>query len=400
VTPPLSVESALARILAPVRPLPAELVALLVPEIDGRATAETLHARVPLPGFDNSAMDGYAVRAAEAATSGARLEIRGETAAGTVPLESLNPGTALRIFTGAPIPTGADAVIMQEDVTVDRDGRFLTIVDPVKPWENIRFRGEDATPGDPLISAGTVLGPHHVAALLASGWDQVPVHRRPRVALVTSGSELRPPGSPLSPGQIHESNSGMLAALVRRAGGVVVSTDCVPDAPDLLRAALESAADRADVILTAGGASVGDHDLVRPCLVAAGGVVDFWRIDMKPGKPFLHGRLKGTPLFGLPGNPVSAFVTAVLFVLPVLRRLQGSQKDPHPATVATWATDVENGDRRRHYVRVAVDAEGRIRPSGPQASHRLASLASAEGLVAIPGHTRIAAGSPARIITW
>ncbi len=386
--------------LEPVRPLPAELVSLLSPQIDGRSAAETLHARVPLPGFDNSAMDGYAVRAADAGVPGARLEIRGQAAAGSAPQESLNAGTAVRIFTGAPIPRGADAVIMQEDVTVEPTGRFLSVVDPVKPWENIRFQGEDTRPGEALVPAGTSLGPHHVAALLASGWEQVPVHRRPRVAIITNGSELRPPGSSLAAGQIHESNSGMLAALVRRAGAMVVSTEWVPDAPDLLRSALESAASQGDVILTAGGASVGDHDLVRPALVAAGGALDFWRIDMKPGKPFLQGTLMGVPLLGLPGNPVSAFVTAVLFVLPVLRRLQGSRGEPHPASVAIWADDVENTDRRRHYIRITKDADGRIRPSGPQASHRLASLAAADGLAEIPGKTRIPAGSTARILTW
>jgi molybdopterin molybdotransferase len=400
VTPPLSVESARARLLEPVRPLPAELVSLLTPEIDGRSAAGALSAKVPLPGFDNSAMDGYAVRAADAGSPGARLEIRGHAAAGTAPHEGLAAGTAVRIFTGAPIPSGADAVIMQEDVTVETDGRFLRVVDPVKPWENIRFQGEDTRPGDELVPAGTVLGPHHVAALLASGWEQVPVHRRPRVALVASGSELRPPGSELAPGQIHESNTGMLAALVRRAGGLVVSTAWVPDAPDLLRGALEAAAACADIIVTAGGASVGDHDLVKPALLAAGGSLDFWRIDMKPGKPFLHGQLSGIPLYGLPGNPVSAFVTAVLFVLPVLRRLQGSPLSAPPTKPALWATDVDNPDRRPHYIRIVAESDGRIRPSGAQGSHRLASLAAADGLAEIPGKTRAAAGSPARVITW
>jgi molybdopterin molybdotransferase len=192
----------------------------------------------------------------------------------------------------------------------------------------------------------------------------------------------------------------MLAALVRRAGGLVVSTAWVPDAPDLLRGALEAAAACADIIVTAGGASVGDHDLVKPALLAAGGSLDFWRIDMKPGKPFLHGQLSGIPLYGLPGNPVSAFVTAVLFVLPVLRRLQGSPLSAPPTKPALWATDVDNPDRRPHYIRIVAESDGRIRPSGAQGSHRLASLAAADGLAEIPGKTRAAAGSPARVITW
>ncbi len=396
----LSVESALARMLEPIRPLSTELVSLLSPDIDGRRPAHPLTAKVPLPGFDNSAMDGYAVRAVDAGKQGNRLEIRGHAAAGSTAVDAVTPGIAVRIFTGAPLPTGADAVVMQEDVTADPDGRSLTINDPVTAWENVRFQGEDTRPGDVLVDAGIALKPQHIAALLASGWSSVLVHQKPRVALVASGSELRAPGSRLSPGQIHESNSGMLAALVRRAGGVVVAADCVPDEEPRLRGALESAAAHADLILTAGGASVGDHDLVRPALAAAGGTLDFWRISMKPGKPFLHGHLNGIPLYGLPGNPVSAFVTAVLFVLPVLRRLQG---DPVAAPVprtAIWAENVENQDQRRHYIRVTTDADGRIRPSGPQGSHRLASLAAADGLVDLPPESTIAAGSVARVLGW
>lgn len=396
----LSVEAALARLLEPIRALPTESVSLLSPEIDGRRPAQPLAAKVPLPGFDNSAMDGYAVRAADAGKQGHRLEIRGHAAAGSNSDDTVTPGIAVRIFTGAPLPTGADAVIMQEDVTVDPDGRSLRIDDPVTPWENVRFQGEDTRPGDVLVHAGTALAPHHIAALLASGWDTVLVHQRPRVVLVASGSELRPPGSALSPGQIYESNTGMLAALVRRAGGIVVSSECVPDDPCSLRNALESASARADLVLTAGGASVGDHDLVRPALAAAGGTLDFWRVSMKPGKPFLHGRLNGIPLYGLPGNPVSAFVTAVLFVLPVLRRMQGDPIDTPVSRTAIWAEDVENTDSRRHYIRVTTGTDGRIRPSGQQGSHRLASLAAADGLVDLPPQSTVPAGSVARVLGW
>ena len=396
----LSVESALARMLEPIRPLPTELISLLSPDVDGRRPAQALTAKVPLPGFDNSAMDGYAVRAIDAGKIGNRLEIRGQAVAGSMAGDAVAPGIAVRIFTGAPLPTGADAVIMQEDVTVDPGGRSLTINDPVTAWENVRFQGEDTRPGDVLVRAGIALEPQHIAALLASGWDTVLVHQKPRVALVVSGSELRAAGSVLSSGQIHESNTGMLAALVRRAGGIVVSSECVPDDASRLRTALESAVARADLVLTAGGASVGDHDLVRPALASAGGTLDFWRVSMKPGKPFLHGHLNGIPLYGLPGNPVSAFVTSVLFVLPVLRRLQG---DPFAAPVpraAIWAEDVENRDKRRHYIRVTSDADGRIRPSGPQGSHRLASLAAADGLVDLPPESTVAAGSVARVLGW
>jgi molybdopterin molybdotransferase len=349
-------------------------------------------------------MDGYAVQAADAGKTGARLKISGRSVAGEGFPGALTPGQAIRIFTGAPLPPGADAVIMQEDTALEPEAASglgaIRILDPVKPWENVRFRGEDVAPGDLLIPAGIELGPHQLAVLLSTGIDEVSVHPNPRVAIVANGSELRRPGESLAPDQIPESNSAMLSALFLRHGARVVSTECVPDDSEQLQKALKTAASQADIVVTIGGASVGDHDLIRPALLSLGGSLDFWRVAMRPGKPFLHGRIGSTPLFGLPGNPVSAFATAVILVLPILRRLRG---DPSPTTrsrPAIWAESVSNPDSRRHFVRVCTDAEGRIRPSGPQGSHRMASLAAADGLVDLPPGSHVEAGAPARVLCW
>jgi molybdopterin molybdotransferase len=402
VKPALSVETALATLLAGANPLPPHLVS--VRNACGHFLSHPAVGQLPVPRFDNSAMDGYAVQAADAGKAGARLQVSGRSVAGEGFPGALAPGHAIRIFTGAPLPPGSDAVIMQEDTALEAEAASgfgsIQILDPVKPWENVRFRGEDVAPGDLLIPAGAELGPHHLAVLLSTGIDEVSVHPPPRVALVANGSELRRSGESLAPDQIPESNSAMLSALFLRHGARVVSTECVPDDSEQLQKALKSAASQADIVVTVGGASVGDHDLIRPALVSLGGSLDFWRVDMKPGKPFLHGRIGSTPLFGLPGNPVSAFVTAVILVLPILRRLRG---DPSPTTrtrAAIWAEGVSNPDSRRHFVRVCTDAEGRIRPSGPQGSHRMASLAAADGLVDLPPGIRIEAGAPARVVCW
>ena len=349
-------------------------------------------------------MDGYAVLAADAGKAGARLEVSGRSVAGEGFPGTLTQGQAIRIFTGAPLPPGADAVIMQEDTALetqeDSGLGWIRILEPVKPWENVRFRGEDVSPRHPLIPAGVELGPHHLAVLLSTGIDEVSVHPLPRVAIVANGSELRPPGESLTPDQIPESNSAMLSSLFLRHGARVVSSECVPDDSRQLQEALKTAASLADIVVTIGGASVGDHDLIRPALLSLGGNLDFWRVAMKPGKPFLHGRIGSTPLFGLPGNPVSAFVTAVILVLPILRRLRGDPSPTPRTRAAIWAEGVSNPDSRRHFARVCTDAGGRIRPSGPQGSHRMASLAAADGLVDLPPGSRIEAGAPARVLCW
>jgi molybdopterin molybdotransferase len=220
------------------------------------------------------------------------------------------------------------------------------------------------------------------------------------VALIANGSELCAPGKPLRPGQIPESNTSVLAALIQRVGAEPVLTDLVPDDRTQLREALKRAAAESDLVITVGGASVGDLDLVRPALMDAGGTLDFWRIAMKPGKPFLCGRLDTTPIYGLPGNPVSAFVTAVVLVLPVLRLLQGSSTGAPPLRWCRWNSAAENPDRRRHFVRVQTDLDGTIRLSGQQGSHRMMSLAASDGLVDLAPGSQVGPGDLSPVIGW
>lgn len=363
--------------------------------------AETLHSPVPLPPFDNSAMDGYAVRAADVQVFPASLKQVGEVAAGGWFEGTVGAGETVRIFTGAPLPLGADAVVMQEDTRVDPENPDrIQILDRVKPWENIRFRGEDVPLATALCPVGSRLDAAALALLAAVGISLVSVFRRPRVAVLVTGSELVAAGEPLRPGQIYQSNSVMLTALVRRAGGDAVPLPSVPDDPLQIRTALEAAATGSDLILTAGGASVGKHDLMREVLLELGGTVDDWRIALKPGKPFFRGRLSGRPVLGVPGNPVSAFVTTVLLVLPALRRMQRAAQVLPPTTLGILGESLSNPEARRHFVRVLTDEDGRVRSSGPQASHRLASLATADGLVDVPPRTQLAEGTVVRVIRW
>jgi len=386
-------------LLAGLKPIGIEVRSLA--EADGYVLAESPLAAIALPPFDNSAMDGYAVRAADVRAVPAFLKQVGEVAAGGGFGGSVGPGETVRIFTGAPLPNGADAVVMQEDTTlVPGQEDQIQIHDGAKPWENVRFRGEDVRAGAGLLSAGRVLDPAALALLAATGTAHVSVYRRPRVSVLVTGSELTAVGGPLLPGQIFESNSLMLSALIRRAGGEPRTRLPVSDDPQIIREALESAAAESDLILTAGGASVGKHDLIRQILVELGGTVDDWRLALKPGKPFFRGTLGKCPLLGVPGNPVSAFVTTVLLVLPALRRLQGVLQVLPPTTSAVLAEPLANPDGRRHFVRVFTSGDGSVRASGPQASHRLASLAAADGLVDVPPRATLPEGAMVRVIRW
>lgn len=400
----LEYEAARERLLAaitPGAPVPLELHELA--GADGpRFLAADLASPVDLPLADNSAMDGFAVRAADTRAPGAVLRVVGSIAAGSVPSCFVGPGEAARIFTGAPMPAGADAVIMQEDTAPDPSGpaHAIRILDPVKPWENVRFAGEDVRAGAGIGHAGDALTASRLALLGATGIRRVPVFPRPRVALVATGSELAEPGAPVRPGTIHESNRLPLSLLARAAGAVVVSSEIIPDDRALTTAALRRAADAADVVLTIGGASVGEHDLVKPCALEAGFGIDFWKLALKPGKPFFVGRRGHVHLLGVPGNPVSAFVTAVLLVQPALRRLAGARDPLPPTSPAFLAQPLSNPDGRRHFVRVAVDRAGNARSAGVQASHALASLAEADALVDVPPRTTLAAGQRVDVIRW
>jgi molybdopterin molybdotransferase len=399
----LAYEDALHQLLDALVPLPRETLSLAdaVRSSSPRYLAEFLFSPAPLPAVDNSSMDGYAVRSSDTRPPRAKIEVIGELAAGTPAALPVGPGQAIRIFTGAPLPPGADAVLQQEDaIELPGPPRRIAVLDPVKPWENVRLAGEDVREGDPLSFPGMHLSLGQIALLSALGWTEVTVTAAPRVALIATGSELIPAGEPLRPGKLYESNRLPLQALVQSAGGRVVSSVLVPDDPAATVAALEHAASVADVILSIGGASVGEHDLVKSAALTAGFSLDFWKLALKPGKPFFKGHRGTVHLLGVPGNPVSAFVTTVLLVQPALRRLAGAREVGPPIILAELAQPLSNPDGRRHFMRVCWDLQGRIKSAGLQASHRLASLAVAGGLVDVPPHTDLRGGSRVRVIHW
>jgi molybdopterin molybdotransferase len=374
----LSVEEARDRILVHIRPLPSEEVAL--PQALGRVLAEDAVARESLPAFANSAMDGYALRAADTAGATAehsvRLRLAGEVPAGQVYAGKVGAGEAVRILTGAPLPAGADAVIQQELAAV-ADGQ-VSLTAPVATGNNVRAAGEDVRPGALLVLGGTELGPPELALLAALGIHPVRVARRPRVAILGTGDELAPLGETPRPGQIRDSNTIYLAAAVARAGGEPLALGIARDRADELRARLGEAC-AADLVLTSGGVSVGDYDLVKQIL-AEQGDIDFWRVRMRPGKPLAFGLLRGTPLLGLPGNPVSAAVTFELFGRPAIRRMLGATQIDRPQiTVRLDGQEIARADRRQ-YVRARLSSkQGQLvaRPTGEQGSHIISSLRGA-----------------------
>ena len=393
----ITYEEALERVLNPLVAVP--VVSMSLTDALGCYLAEEVTARVELPGFDTASMDGYAVRASEVPGGGVCLPCCFEVAAGCVSDRPLGAGECARILTGAPMPAGSDAVVMQEDTEREADGR-IRFLDGVKPWENVRFRGEDFRVGTRLLAAGQRMGPPQLALAAAAGHAEVRVHRRVRVVVVVCGDELQPPGSPLASGQIHDSNSVLLASLFRSAGAEVVVLPVLPDQLEATMAGLDSAVSLADLVVTAGGASVGDRDFLRPAWERLGGQLDFFRVAIKPGKPLFFGSLRGVPLVGLPGNPVSAFVTAVLMALPALRRLQGQTRSESPTTLGTLSAPLSNPGNRRHFMRVILDDAGQVCSAGVQASHILLSLSRANGLVDVPPGTEWPAGTPVRVLRW
>lgn len=379
----LSVEDARARIVAPLRPTSTEIVPL--PDAWGRVLAEPVRARLAQPPSDMSAMDGYAVQAA-AAPLGAHLPIIGHAPAGRPFEGAVMAGQAVRLFTGSVMPRGADAVILQEDV--DRDGDAVTLRAAATLGRHIRRAGQDFGLGDTLIDAGIRLGARHIGLAAAANHPWLAVHRRPRIAILATGDEIVLPGEALPPGGIVSSNAHALAALVRAAGGEPVVLPIAADDP----AAIAATADRlgsVDLLVTTGGASVGEHDLVQSSLATRGFELDFWRIAMRPGKPLLFGTLAGVPVLGLPGNPVSAIVCAVLFLWPALGRLSGLADDALPVTQARLGAPVPANDHRADHLRAATALEDGIlvaTPFGRQDSSMLRVLAAAGCLVLRPPH--------------
>ncbi len=355
--------------------------------------AQEITAVTDSPPFDNSSMDGYAVRAVEA-RAGARLRVQetAQPAGGDLGL-SLESGGAIRIFTGAVIPSGADAVIMQEDV--DREGEFITIREGVERGENIRVRGGDVCTGQILLRRGEVLTPVKIALLASQGIPEVPVYTKPLVHIVTTGDEVVDPGEPLLPGEIYNSNSPMLQTAVARAGAVGGASHAIDD-PGFLRDTLAGAFSAADLVIIVGGVSVGERDYVKEVLGELGVVTEFWRVNVKPGKPFLFGtHPDGTLVFGLPGNPVSAYVTFSLFVAPVIRRLRGHETEPSSVGLGTLSGLAEeamhNPGDRPHYLRGIVE-NGRVRLSGTQQSHAIYGLSRANCLIRLEPGQQVAPG--------
>ena len=397
----LELEEARARLLTGITPLGMESVTLNSAAF--RVAARDVSSLVDLPPFDNSAMDGYAVRAADVSSAKVdapvMLTLVGKVAAGEVFTDEVLPGTCVRVFTGSILPRGADAVVMQEDTQVDdRPSARVHVLDGVKPWENVRFRGEDVKRGAVLVRAGERLSPGRIGLLAAAGVSTVEVFRCPVIGLLATGSELVEPGGVLTPGKIFESNRAALEPLLARSGAEVRVYPLVPDTLAGTKDALARAFAECDGVVTSGGVSVGELDFVKAALEELGGALDFWKVAIKPGKPFVFGRLGGKLLFGLPGNPVSAMVTFLLLVRPALWRWQGVV-DVDPRTVScVLGEPLVNRGGRRHFMRVRIDRKGIVRSAGQQASHRLGSLAEANALVDVPPDTALAANSSVHAI--
>jgi molybdopterin molybdotransferase len=383
-----TIEEALALVLAHVRPLPAEEVP--IGAAAGRVLAEDGHAAVDLPPFDSSAMDGYAVRAAD--TPGT-LRLAGASAAGRPAEAALAPGEAIAVSTGAVVPAGADAVVPVEQTDRVNGG---VRVERVAEGEHVRPRGGDVEAGGTVVERGTRLGPVQVAALAAAGVASVRCGRRPRVAVLATGTELRRPGEPLQAGQIYESNSVLLAAQLRSAGAEPLVLDAVADDEQATRAALERGLD-ADVLITSGGVSVGPHDLVRAGLAELGAREVFWRVAVKPGKPVAFATRGDTLVFGLPGNPVSSLVSFELFARPALAALQGA-RDPRPAYLpGILAAPLRRNATRDELVRVRSDG-GILHPVSGQGSHMIVRAAGANALVLVArGEGELAQGTQ---VSW
>ena len=374
-------------------------------EAQGRILAESPVAHCDLPPFDNSAMDGYAVRSedvlAASSDSPVQLTILGKVAAGQAFNGRVVQGTCVRLFTGSPLPDGADSVVMQEDTRrLDNAPNAVLILEPSKPWENVRLQGEDVKVGSPVARAGEFITVSRSGLLAATGTNEVAVGVSPRVGLLATGSELKEPGEDLLPGQIYESNRTMLRELVRQAGGRPETFPLLRDDLEQTREALAEAFERCDIIVTSGGVSVGEMDFVKQAFEQAGGSLEFWRVAIRPGRPFVFGSKGGKLFFGLPGNPVSALVTFLLLVRPAILRFQGASNVSLPKVPGILAEPIINSGDRRHFVRVRMDGAGRIYSSGTQASHMLSSLAAANGLVDIPAKARLTEGEKVEVWKW
>ncbi len=396
----LSVADALERILSEFRPLEVEEIPL--EEADGRVLARDIRAPLDLPPFDNSSMDGYALRAADVAAAGPQnpvaLRVAGDLPAGRAPAVQVGPGEAARIMTGAPMPAGADAVVPAEDTDQGRAPRgddplpaTVRVYRAVEPGAYVRPAGEDVRRGTVALTPRR-LRPQDIGFLAMLGLARVPVRRRPRVALLSSGDELLPPGAPIAPGKIYDANSYSLQALIRRFGGQPLWLGRIPDTLEAARFALQRAVDAgADLLVSSAGVSMGAYDFLR-IAIEREGALDFWRVNMRPGKPLTFGRYRGAPFLGLPGNPVSAFVSAHVFLRAAIARMSGLEA--RAPTRSVTLGEAVRSDGRQSYLRARLDASGRARLAGHQGSGNLYGMTRADLLLVIPaGVTELPAGA-------
>ena len=400
---PIPVAALLERVLSSVATLPPVRVRL--DDAQGLALTEDVTSAVALPGFDNSAMDGYAVRRADVAgatvASPVGLPVAGEIGAGRAGLRDLPPGQAAKIMTGAPVPAGADAVVPYE--WTDRGADRVTVRQRPEPGQHIRRAGEDVAVGDLLLTAGTVLGPRQLGLLAAVGLAEAAVTPRPRVVVISTGSELREPGAGLGEDGVYDANSTLLAASARRAGADVVRAGAVADSGDAFLKLLHQHLESADLVVTSGGVSQGDYDVVKESLSALG-TVWFGPVAMQPGKPQGFGVVgeRRVPIFTLPGNPVSAYISFEVFVLPALRRMAGWSPWSRPECSARLTTGFRSPAGRQQYARARVvrDAEGAlVTPVGGHGSHLVGGLAAANALIVVPAQaTSVSAGEQVRVL--
>ena len=398
----ISVEEALERMLSEIQPLPTTQVPLA--ESLGLVLAADVIAQEDMPPFANSAMDGFALRSQDSqprAGQPPRLRVTGGVAAGYVADHAVQEGTALRIMTGAPVPPGADAVIQIELTHYDGpQSTWVEVLQPVAPGNNVRPAGEDMRRGQTVLRQGTEIGPWEIGVLATLGLAMVPVTRQPQVAILGTGDEVIEVDQPLAPGKIRNSNSYLLEAAVRRAGARPVRMGVARDTVESLREKFSQAIG-SDLIITSGGVSVGDFDLVKDIMTEQG-EINFWRINMRPGKPVAFGHIGQTPLLGLPGNPVSTAVTFELFGRPVLRKLLGHTRLLRPQIEVIVEEGISERASRRHYVRAHVTwRAGRFfaRTTGNQGSNIMTSLVDANALLIIPeGGAEIRAGETAQAL--